>query len=330
VATGEAQELERARPFGVLADAFGCAASSPDPRRRAIATLLATSAGDRGPVTVTSDPGLQFQAVDAFVDLAESLALARPLVVGVDDLQWADPSSLLTLGAMGGRLDGVPVALVACLRPSPRAAELERALQALDRAGARRLVLGGLDDRAVAEVVAAEPGQRLLAEVAGAGGNPLFVTELVAALFEEGAIRVAGGCAEVAEMSLPPTLRLTILRRLSFLPDDTLQALRAASVLGSSFPSPSWPRPPAAPPWSCRRPWPRRSGPGCWRTTAAACASATTCSARPSTRTCRPACGWPCTTRPASGWPARARPPWRWPSTWPAAPSRATPTPWPG
>jgi predicted ATPase len=89
VATGQAQELERARPFGVLADAFGCAASSPDPRRRAIATLLATSAGDRGPVTVTSDPGLQFQAVDAFVDLAESLALARPLVVGVDDLQWA-------------------------------------------------------------------------------------------------------------------------------------------------------------------------------------------------------------------------------------------------
>jgi DNA-binding CsgD family transcriptional regulator len=240
VVTGQAQELERARPFGVLADAFACAASSPDPRRRAIAALLATSTGDRGPVTVTSDPGLQFQAVDAFVDLADSLALDRPLVVGVDDLQWADPSSLLTLGALGGRLAGAPVALVACLRPSPRAAELERALEALDAAGARRLVLGGLDDRAVvelvAEVVAAEPGRRLLAEVAGAGGNPLFVTELVAALLEEGAIRVAGGCAEVAEMSLPPTLRLTILRRLSFLPDDTLAALRAASVLGSSFP----------------------------------------------------------------------------------------------
>jgi predicted ATPase len=240
VVTGQAQELERARPFGVLADAFGCVASSPDPRRRAIAALLATSAGDRGPVTVTSDPGLQFQAVDAFVDLAESLALDRPLVVGVDDLQWADPSSLLTLGALGGRLAGMPVALVACLRPSPHAAELERALEALDAAGARRLILGALDERAVvelvAEVVAAEPGQRLLAEVAGAGGNPLFVTELVAALLEEGAIRVAGGRAEVAEMSLPPTLRLTILRRLSFLPEDTLRALRAASVLGRASP----------------------------------------------------------------------------------------------
>jgi DNA-binding CsgD family transcriptional regulator len=87
----------------------------------------------------------------------------------------------------------------------------------------------------VGEVVAAEPGQRLLAGVAGAGGNPLFVTELVGALVQEGAIQVVDGRAEVIEMTLPPTLRLTILRRLSLLPDDTLQAVRAASILGSSF-----------------------------------------------------------------------------------------------
>ena len=36
-------------------------------------------------------------------------------------------------------------------------------------------------------------------------------------------------------MSLPPTLGLTILRRLSFLPEDTLQALRCAAILGSGF-----------------------------------------------------------------------------------------------
>jgi predicted ATPase len=162
VVAGRGQDLERNRPFGLLADGFGCTRSSPDPRRAAIAALLATHDGDRGVTTVSSDPGLQFQAVDAFGDLVEALAQREPLVLGLDDLQWADPSSLLTLGAMGGRLDGVPVALVACLRPSPRAAELERALQALDAAGARRLVLGGLDDRAVvelvAEIVAAEPG----------------------------------------------------------------------------------------------------------------------------------------------------------------------------
>ncbi|HEV8166033.1 MAG TPA: ATP-binding protein, partial [Actinomycetota bacterium] len=89
VAAGRAEELERTRPFGLLADALGCVRSSPDPRRAAIAALLAIRAGDQGPMTVSSDPGLQFQAVDAFVDLVEALALRRPLVVGLDDLQWA-------------------------------------------------------------------------------------------------------------------------------------------------------------------------------------------------------------------------------------------------
>ena len=58
-----------------------------------------------------------------------------------------------------------------------------------------------------------------MAGISGAAGNPLFVTELLAALAQEGAIETTGGRAEVAEMTLPPTLRLTILRRLSFLPE---------------------------------------------------------------------------------------------------------------
>ena len=239
VVAGRAEELERTRPFGLLADSFACAPSSPDARRAAIATLLATHGGDQGVVTVTSDPSLQFQAVDAFVDLVEVLALRRPLVIGLDDLQWADPSSLLTLGSLARRLIDLPVALIACLRPPPRAAELERALEALDRGGARHLTLAQLAEEAVAELVAeaiaAEPGQRLLTQVSAAGGNPLFVIELLGALLQEGAILTSGGQAKVTEMTLPPTLRLTILRRLSFLPDDTLGALRAASILGSAF-----------------------------------------------------------------------------------------------
>jgi predicted ATPase len=88
VAAGRAEELERTRPFGLLAAAFGCARSSPDQRRAAIAGLLgAPAAGDQGPITVTSDPGLRFRVVDAFTDLAEELALAGPLVIGLDDLQ---------------------------------------------------------------------------------------------------------------------------------------------------------------------------------------------------------------------------------------------------
>jgi DNA-binding CsgD family transcriptional regulator len=240
VAAGRAEELERTRPFGVLAAALGCARSSPDPRRAAIAALLASQgAGDLGPITVTSDPGLRFRVVDAFTDLVEELALAGPLVIGLDDLQWADPSSLLTVGVLARRLTGLPVGLIGCVRPSPRAAELDRLAGALEAAGARHLSLRPLTKEAVtglvAQAVAAEPGPRLLAEVAGAAGNPLFITELLAALAQEEAITTAGGRAEVTETVLPPTLRLTILRRVSFLPETALQALRSASILGSGF-----------------------------------------------------------------------------------------------
>ena len=240
VAAGRAAELEQARPFGLVAAMFGCTRSAPDPRRAAIGELLATAeGGERGPVTVTSDPGLQFRAVDAFADLAEELALAGPLVLAADDLHWADPSSLVTLGALAARLDGLPAAIIGCLRPAPAGAGLDRLAGALEAAGGRRLSLRELDGRAVAELVAdsvgAAPGRRLLAGISGAAGNPLFVTELLGALAQEQMITIAGGQAEVAALTLPPTLRLTILRRISFLADGTLQALRSASVLGTGF-----------------------------------------------------------------------------------------------
>jgi len=218
VAAGQARELEQARPFGLVADATGCTRSAPDPRRAAIAGLLSAGRGaERGPNHGDQRPGLQLRAVDAFADLAEELAMSGPLAVGVDDLQWADPSSLLTLGTLSRRLAYLPVCLIGCLWPSPRAAELDRLAAALEAAGASRLTLRGL------------------AGVSAAAGYPLFVTELLGALAQEGAITTAAGQAEAAAMTLPPALRLTILRRLSFLPEGTLQALRAASILGSVF-----------------------------------------------------------------------------------------------
>ena len=240
VASGRAEELERTRPFGLVAGALGCARASADPRRSAIAALLATRGeGESGPITVSSDPGLQFRAVDAITDLAEELAVDRTLVVALDDLQWADLSSLLTLAALARRLADLPVALVACFRPSPRVPALQQLLDSLEGAGARHLILQRLSEGAVsdlvAEIIGAEPGPGLLAEVGAAAGNPLFVTELLGAIVQDGFLRAAGGRAEVTEMTLPPTLSLTILRRVSFLPAETLQALRPASILGSSF-----------------------------------------------------------------------------------------------
>jgi DNA-binding CsgD family transcriptional regulator len=240
VAVGRAEELEQARPFGLIASALECVPSSLDPRRAAIAGLLAMhGSGDRRPITVTSDPGLQFRVLDAFVDLTEQLALSGPLLIGVDDLQWADPSSLLTLGTLIRRLAYLPVTLIGCVRPSPRRPELARLYGMLLDAGARQISLDGLDAAAVSALVAesvdAEPGPGLVAEVAGAAGNPLFITELLSALIQDDTIQITDGRAEVTKATLPPTLRLTILRRISFLPERTLAGLRGASILGSSF-----------------------------------------------------------------------------------------------
>src|SRR6266516_303663 len=225
VAAARAEELEGMRPFGLMTGVFGCTRSATDPRRAAIGDLLSGAAGERNPITVTSDPGLRFRVVDALADLVEELALAGPLVIGVDDLQWADASSLLTLAALGRRAQYLPVALIACFRPSPRSGELDRLAASLAGPPGRYLSLGGLGAQAVADLAAdavgAAPGQGLLAGLA--------------ALAQEGMIETADGRAEVAQTVLPPTLRLTILRRLSFLSEDMLQALRLASILGSSF-----------------------------------------------------------------------------------------------
>jgi DNA-binding CsgD family transcriptional regulator/DNA-binding Lrp family transcriptional regulator len=238
VFVGRVDEVERARPFGPLVEALGCTPAA-EPRRAEIARLLrGDSAAGRSPIEPTRDPGLQFRVVDDFVDLVEELALGGPVALALDDLHWADPSTLLTVRSLARRLTYLPLALLLTLRPMPRGPSLEQLLDVLIRDGAHRLALGPLEQGAVtelvAELVAAEPTAALLEEVAGAAGNPMFVTELVGALGEEGAIELIDGRAELLEVSLPPSLRLTILRRLSFLDEKTLELLQVASVLGSA------------------------------------------------------------------------------------------------
>jgi DNA-binding NarL/FixJ family response regulator len=232
IARATANEMEQTRPFGVIADALGCVRTASDPGRAEVAALLATHEhGDNGPITISSDPGLRFRAVDAFSDLVEAQVRLRPLAIGVDDLQWADPSSLLTLVNLGRATVGLPVMLVGCYRPFPQSDSLRRLVEFLDAAGAVHLRLEHISEDdvrdLVAEILDAEPGPDLLAEVAGAAGNPLFVIELLKSITSDGAVATPA--------TLPPPLRLTILRRISFLPEPTLQLLRAGSLLGSSF-----------------------------------------------------------------------------------------------
>jgi predicted ATPase len=117
---GAAEELERRRPFGAIADCLDIGGSPPDRERAAITRLLA---GDLGVIDggwFGETPQAEFRVVEAVVALVEELSARSPLMVAVEDLQWADPSTLLVLHRLGRRVGQLPVLLVGTARPVPR------------------------------------------------------------------------------------------------------------------------------------------------------------------------------------------------------------------
>ena len=87
------------------------------------------------------------------------------------------------------------------------------------------------------DVLRAEPGPTLRDLLNRTGGNPLFITELLAGLLLEQVVRFEAAHAELVEATLPPPLKLTILRQLGRLSAECLQTVRIAAVLGSTFPA---------------------------------------------------------------------------------------------
>ncbi len=83
VAAGRAEELERTRPFGLVAAAFGCARSSPDPRRAAIAALLAAGgSGDADRAMAAAAMAAAAMAAAAMAAAAMAAAVMAAAVTG--------------------------------------------------------------------------------------------------------------------------------------------------------------------------------------------------------------------------------------------------------
>jgi predicted ATPase len=105
---------------------------------------------------------------------------------------------------------------------------------------AARLQLTGLTGAAVADLVAdvagGRPGGSLLRLAEGAAGNPLYVTELVAALTRGSSLTITeAGTAELAGGSAPGSLSAAIADRLGFVTGPVREVLRAAALLGVDF-----------------------------------------------------------------------------------------------
>jgi DNA-binding CsgD family transcriptional regulator/tetratricopeptide (TPR) repeat protein len=169
--------------------------------------------------------------------VAEECA-TRPTVLVVDDLQWADRASVTLWGRLAKTVHQAPLLLVGMMRPVPRREDL----LALRRAAAhaQRLRLAGLNEAAVAEMVASlvggKPDDRLLRLADGAAGNPLYVIELVDALARSSSVTVTGsGTAVLTSESAPGSLAAAIADRLGFVSASVREVLRAAALLGVDF-----------------------------------------------------------------------------------------------
>lgn len=231
-----ARDMESHRPFGVVRDALGIHLDAAGHREREIAEVLD---GNHTALESGAWAATQFWVEEAVLALLDELTRSGPVVVVAEDLHWADPASLAVLARLARATAEVPVVAIWTLRPLPRRAEVAAAVSALPPT-AVRCRLGPLtepDVHGLAEQLAgAALGPRLRRLLAGAGGNPLFVSEVIGVLLAEGAlIRNAEGALDVSEGAALPSFAMAVLDHLSFLAPATVQLLGTASVLGSSF-----------------------------------------------------------------------------------------------
>ena len=168
----------------------------------------------------------------------EQRADATPVLVCLDDLQWASPATLTALRTLPLELKCHPVAWLLARTSTPEH-DTEYLFRLLEKEGAARICLAPLDDDAVAALLTAAfgapPDQALLALACGAAGNPSLLTELIRGLGDDEAVRVSGDRAVLVSAGLPRRAHRVAQRRLDGLTSQSRHLLVTAAVLGTSF-----------------------------------------------------------------------------------------------
>jgi hypothetical protein len=155
----------------------------------------------------------------------------------IDDLHWADESSMELVTFLASEMADAPLVLAATYRDVDPAVspDLTRTLVELSRRPVvRRFDLAGLDRTALADlltVAGAEPDDAVVATVhRRTRGNPFFVTEILRLHPAEGDLQ-----AETVGHAVPVGVQGVIRRRVEQLPEQTRTTIAAASVLGQDF-----------------------------------------------------------------------------------------------
>jgi DNA-binding CsgD family transcriptional regulator len=178
---------------------------------------------------------------ERLVDLVQRLCAVAPLVLVVDDVQWADEASVEILGRLAGLLRQLPLLVVVAARPVPAKAELTALHRALAEAGGQTIELGPVNDGTAAEMtrrlIGGTPGPALARQLTAAVGHPLYLRELIDALIRESRLELDDRTVELRgdPSDLPSSLPAAIGARLDYLSEPTMSALRVGAVLGPSF-----------------------------------------------------------------------------------------------
>jgi tetratricopeptide (TPR) repeat protein len=184
-------------------------------------------AGSGGNETVDQGP----EVLRSFARTVRRLATLRPTVVYLDDIHWADASSVTLLGYLIRQLTDVPLLIVATYRPADALetnAPLVQLMRELRRnAILEEVALQGLSGGAL-QPLARRAGVSAEALHRHTGGNPLFALELARLLEADPSVNLE---------TLPTALEGVFERRIESLSEAKRKALRYASVEGDEFSS---------------------------------------------------------------------------------------------
>ena len=224
----------------------GASAADPSETVVELATLLAALFDGAEPLldpreftTLHAPPEQRFWLLRDLQALLERAALESPLLISIDDAHWVDGGTAAAIRTLPMRLMGLPIAWIIALRPPRDSTPLLHALDQLKRDGAHTIVLGPLDDAAVArlarDMLAAQPDESILEQLAAADGSPFIVFETLLGLQEEDRIRVVDGRAEFIDGELPRRVHVKMRGRLGRLSDEASDAVTVAASLGRTF-----------------------------------------------------------------------------------------------
>jgi DNA-binding CsgD family transcriptional regulator len=184
-------------------------------------------------------PEQRYWLLQDLQSLLERAAMNGPLLICLDDLQWADSGTTDALRALPPRLVSLPIGWVLAMRPDQGPPQLQSAVEQLARDGAGRLLLEPLSQAAVAQVatdvVQAKPDQALLRMAEGAGGNPFLLVELLLGLRQEQLLRIDAGQATLTARRLPDRFRASMRERLGQMSESARQLATVAASLGRTF-----------------------------------------------------------------------------------------------